>query len=698
MSPAGVTFRRTLGMVSGLYVTALAVAGFLAASAALFAFNLDAGEGGLSSLASLWAVSVSPVLPVLAALAGMEVWSDELKTGRIDLLLSSPVRESEFVKGKFLGVWTITVAALVLSLVSAFLFLNFHAPSFFEASSLWGFVPAFILLAFQSALWSAVAVAASALFRNAAGAAATAICILVAFPRAIWLAASHWTRGGRIVLGEFPLDAHAFDFASGLLGVGTLLSYAILTFFALFAASRIVAFRRLRGRRLRLQRFSLGLSVVLGLAFSALVISLASRTDLSLDMPVAGSGETRFSPGTREILSRAHGSVAITVFLERSDPQFRHVSHFLRSLKREADSTGGVVLEIRYVDPVLDTGEALRLVRAGVEKASLVFERGERIAHVLRIADGYGERECVALIGRMAAPLVRSAVYWTVGHGEAAFGSYAFDGLSDIARNLTLDGYVHKTVNLADPASQIGSDCALLIVAGARTDFSAREIERLGAYLEGQSDFNGGGRLLVLVDGALTRGMENLLARWGILAQAVLPSQFPTVSGSDVVASQFSPVHPVSRPFQGYQVVLEKPVAFRPSAMATEGAAGADRKKYSDLLLSGRTSFAAAVERGGSGADLAIRPTRIVAIGDAAFVLNGKLRASANANRDFFLNAVRYLSGRDSLPMSGNEYSRLATGMTRSDRASFAAASALWFPAALFALHALVIARRRGRK
>ena len=698
MSAVGVTFRRTLGMVSGLYITALSIAGFLAASAALFAFNLDAGEGGLSSLASLWAVSVSPILPILAALVGMEVWSDELKTGRIDLLLSSPVSERDFVKGKFWGVWMLSMVALLISLVSAFVFLDFYAPSFFDGSSLWGFIPAFILLVFQGALWSAVAVMASALFRNAAGAAAMTIFAIVAFPRVIWLALSHWTRGGRIVLGDFPLDAHAFDFASGLFGVGTLLSYAILTFFVLFAAARIVALRRFSGRRLRLQRFSLGLSVVLGFALSFLAISLAGRMDLALDMPVAGSGETRFSPGTREILSRAHGSIAITVFLERTDPQFRHVSHFLRSLKREADSTGGVALEIKYVDPVLDTGEALRLVRAGVEKASLVFERGERIAHVLKIADGYGERECMALIERMASPLIRSTVYWTFGHGEASFSNYAFDGLSDIARNLSLDGYEHKAVNLADPTSQIGSDSALLIVAGARTDFSAREIERLGAYLEGQSDSNGGGRLLVLADGALTRGMENLLSRWGILAENINPAQFPTASGSDVVASQFSANHPVSRPFNGYQVVLEKPVAFKPSAMAIEGLAGADRKKYSDLLSSGKASFAAAVERGGKGEDLAIRPTRIVAIGDVGFVLNGKLRSSANANRDFFLNAVKYLSGRDSLPMSGSEVSRLVTGMTRSDRASFAMASALGFPVAFFAIHALLIARRRRRK
>mgnify|MGYP002508902993 CR=1 FL=1 len=103
MSPMRVTFKRTVGMVSKLYITALSLAVFFAGAATLFAFNLDAAEGTFSALAPLWTVSVSPILPVLAALLGMEVWSDERKTGRIDVLLSSPVRERDFVVGKFLG-------------------------------------------------------------------------------------------------------------------------------------------------------------------------------------------------------------------------------------------------------------------------------------------------------------------------------------------------------------------------------------------------------------------------------------------------------------------------------------------------------------------------------------------------------------------------------------------------------------------
>ena len=180
MSPVRVTFRRTVGMVGTLYVSALSIAAFLAGAAALFAFNLDAAEGTFSALAPLWTSSVSPVLPVLAALLGMEVWSDERKTGRIEMLLSSPVRERDLVIGKFLGVWFFTVFAVVLFFVSTLVFLKTYAVNVFGTVSVAGFLPGLFLLAVQGALWSAAATAASAFFRSSAGAAATSIFVLAA--------------------------------------------------------------------------------------------------------------------------------------------------------------------------------------------------------------------------------------------------------------------------------------------------------------------------------------------------------------------------------------------------------------------------------------------------------------------------------------------------------------------------------------
>ena len=129
MSPVRVTWNRTIGRARSLFSTAFATSAFLAASAALFAFRLDAAEGMSFSVASLWAASVSPFLPALAAFLAMDVWSDELQTGRIELLLTAPVKEREFTLGKFLGVFTLLVLAAFLSFATTVVALRVYAPS-----------------------------------------------------------------------------------------------------------------------------------------------------------------------------------------------------------------------------------------------------------------------------------------------------------------------------------------------------------------------------------------------------------------------------------------------------------------------------------------------------------------------------------------------------------------------------------------
>ena len=142
MSPVRVTWHRTIGRTRSLYSTAFAVGAFLAASAALFAFKLDAAEGVSLSVASVWAMGVAPFLPALAAILAMDVWSDELQSGRIELLLTTPVREREFTLGKFLGVFTMLVFATFLSFASTVIALRVYAPSTLAGIGVLGFCPA----------------------------------------------------------------------------------------------------------------------------------------------------------------------------------------------------------------------------------------------------------------------------------------------------------------------------------------------------------------------------------------------------------------------------------------------------------------------------------------------------------------------------------------------------------------------------
>ena len=68
MSPIRVTWARTVAQLAKSRSTAFAFAVFMAAVAALLAFNLEASDGSSLSLGAVWAFSLSPVLPVLAVL------------------------------------------------------------------------------------------------------------------------------------------------------------------------------------------------------------------------------------------------------------------------------------------------------------------------------------------------------------------------------------------------------------------------------------------------------------------------------------------------------------------------------------------------------------------------------------------------------------------------------------------------------
>lgn len=687
MSPVRVTFRRTVGMARGLYTTALALAGFLAAAAALLAFNLDAAEGTRVRLVPLWTVSVAPVLPVLAAVLGMDVWSDERKTGRVDLLLTAPVRERDLVFGKFLGVWAMTSFAVVLSHLLSYAMLRVYCPTLLERVTVFSFLPGVFALMLQGALWSAVAVAASACFRNAAASACTAIAVLVAVPRALWCALMAWAPQGRPSFGEMPLDAHAFDLAAGAVSTAVLVTYGVLTVSALLFASKTVAALRCEGRGSAGLRFTTRLTLVLSALLAAQLIALAYRLDATLDVPIGGE-EFRFSPRTRTVLASSQGSVTVTAFMDRKDARFREVGHFLRALAAEAEAQCGLRIDLQHVDPTLDLGASSRLIGAGAEKDSLVFERDGRL-ECLRLADGFGERNCISLIERMTVPFQRSNVYWTTGHGEASFSDVGNEGVSRIARELEWSGYGNRTLDLADESGTISNDCALVVIAGARNDFSEVEMNRLNAYLNGPGGKGMGGRLLVLLDSDQFTGMQSLLSKWEIRPVARTLAGVGTQTGTDVIVRDFSADHAVSAPFAGQQVILERPVAFE--------RLGGDGNRYSPLLNAGDACLAAAVESGEEVKDLAFRPTRIIAVGDSGFIRNWSLANDGNANRDFFLNCVKYLSGRDALTQSGAEADLLVSKMDRSDRARFVVLSAIALPFFVFVVMALAIRRRRVR-
>lgn len=686
MSPIRVTWSRTLGGLRSQFSSVLAFAAFLAGTSALLVFNLDQAEGGRMMLPALWAMSVSPVLPVLAAVLGMDVWSGERQSGRVDVLLSTAVRERSFVLGKFLGVWTMLAVAVLCSLVFTLSLLGFFAPSTLAGIGVWGMMPAVGALMIQGLLWGAVSLAASACFKRGAVAALVTVLILVALPRALWLGLMTWSSAGRPAFGEMPLDAHAIDWASGAVSISTIAGYLALTALTLFFTAKLVMSWRFVGKGAAGLRWSTGVTFVLSAVLAVLVVLLASRHEFAVELPMGGN--KALSPRTNRVLSESSGDISITCFLSRKDPRFRDVGRLLRRFQRASASLGGASIELRYVDPRWDLSASERLSRRGVEESSLVFERGRRQA-VLPLKGGFGERPCATAIQRVSAPSLRRVVYWTVGHGEAAFDGYGVFGMSDIAREMAQAGYRNAALDLAATA-QMPSDCAMVVVAGARNDFSRAEVGRIEAYLRD------GGRLLVLLGSSQGGGVVSLLPSWGIRIVPLSRVGVKTLSGTDVISRDFTD-HVITASLQGSQLVLESPVALSPSAIAETGA-GVDRLAFSALAEVGESIVAAAVERGADvGRDLALRPTRIVAVGDATFAMNGPLASRANANRDFFLNCVAYLSGMDAAGGDGTESGLLQSGLDRDRQLMLLLFSVGILPMSAWLLLTAVIFIRRRR-
>lgn len=688
MSAISTTARRTLLCTTRTVFFSLVTGLFLAAVAAMFAFRLDAAEGLRQTVVTIWALTVSQFLPVLISLLAMDVWSEERQTRRMDLLLSIAVRERDYVIGKALGVWTAGLLVVLISFFALFLELAFFAPSALVGVHFSSLALSLFVLVLQSLFWSAAASAVSSFFDRAFVSATVSILLLVLAPRALWQAFVFWAPRGGVAFGEMPFDAQVVDFAAGFVSTGVLGSFLALSLLALFIATQSVKLTRLSGQGSRALRASILTAIFLSIAAAVSVVCLVSRLDATLELPV--NGAVSFSPRMRHILAESSGEMTATSFLSRRDPAFRTTAHFLRMLKRQADSSMGLDLSLRFVDPKWDLGAAERLVRQGAKERSLVLEKGHRFVF-LPIEEGVDERVLASAIQRLAVPPQRRDIYWTVGHGETAFDSYGTWGLSDIARELVRNGYRNKSLDLA--AGQIiPPECALIVIAGAKEGFSRAERVRLDAYLKS------GGRLLVLMDSPNEGGVVELLPAWGVRPVRQPIAGARTLSGTDIIASDFAD-HPISSALKGTRVILEHPLSFVNSAAAT-GALGADHLDVMPVVSVGTTAFVVAIERGGqAGRDLAIRPTRIVVVGDASFVMNGALAARANANRDLFLNAVAYLSGTDAAGASGLDTELLATGLDRSARAGFAVVSVVVVPLALaFVLAMIVILRRRFRR
>jgi ABC-2 type transport system permease protein len=233
--------RRELAASLRTFQGYLILAGGLAVDGLLFnAYALGGVSKRSSEVLSLFFYFSSGTTMVASLFLSMRLLAEERQAGTLSLLYSSPVKDVEIVLGKFLS--ALAFLAL-LTLATAFmpLLILVHGKV-----SLGHIAAGYLGLLLLGSASLAIGTLGSALARNQVLAAVFSGCMLVAL-LTCWLLARITEQPLSDVFSALSLwHQHFQPFQAGLVHVRDVVYYLLVTYVALFAATRVLEARRWR--------------------------------------------------------------------------------------------------------------------------------------------------------------------------------------------------------------------------------------------------------------------------------------------------------------------------------------------------------------------------------------------------------------------------------------------------------------------
>jgi ABC-2 type transport system permease protein len=203
----------------------------------MMARDLSVADGVLRPLFSNISVIMLLMMPILT----MRLFSEEKKSGTIELLLTYPVRDGEVLLGKYLAALTVFVAMLGLTLAYPLIV------AWVTPQVEWGpLATGYLGLLLQGAAFIAIGILISSLTENQIVAAVATFGTLLIFWVISWASDSAGGNLGR-VLSHLSLTEHFDSFAKGVIDTKDLIYYLNLTILALFLTLRSLESKRWRG-------------------------------------------------------------------------------------------------------------------------------------------------------------------------------------------------------------------------------------------------------------------------------------------------------------------------------------------------------------------------------------------------------------------------------------------------------------------
>ncbi|MDZ7371522.1 MAG: GldG family protein [candidate division KSB1 bacterium] len=442
------------------------------------------------------------------------------------------------------------------------------------------------------------------------------------------------------------------------IAVGVLLGLGLVLLIA-FVILRFEAIKT--GLSSRSAKFGSNAAMMILLLLGILVVINIFANRFSYRYDATAAKVFSLSEQTRKVLKNLKADVKVIGFFKSGEEKqlselLTEYGHFSQRLSYE------------FIDPDKKPVEAKRY---GIKSYNTIVvecrDKQEKINTV-------SEQELTNAIIKVTREGVKK-IYFTTGHGEKDYENTQQDGLSKAKAAIDELNYQVEKILLIQPPDSIPSDCALLIIAGPRTDLLPPERNKIDAYLKR------GGKLLMMLDPESPASYGELAAQYGIRVDDNFIVELSPV-GQLFGAGPIMPIvtnyekHTISEGFQGMMTLFSEARSVSRKDDVSGDVTVTEIAKTSSsswgettpLRMGAQVGYNPGVDQMGPLSILTVaekaaeKPTavndqynlglgevktRLAVFGDSDFAMNGYFNFQANGN--LFMNVLNWLAEEEDL-------------------------------------------------
>jgi len=198
--------------------------------------NVNVNEQMIRGVLQNAAVIILFVMPMIT----MRTYSEEKRSGTIELLLTSPLTDTEIILGKFLGAMALYAAMLLVTMLDIAILFKLGNPEWRPIAA------GYLGLLLMGGCFIAVGLLISSLTKNQIVAGFMTFAVFLMLWVINWLADSSGPTG-RAVLSFLSITDHFDDFTKGIIDTKHVIYYLSFITFGLFLTSKSVDSERWRG-------------------------------------------------------------------------------------------------------------------------------------------------------------------------------------------------------------------------------------------------------------------------------------------------------------------------------------------------------------------------------------------------------------------------------------------------------------------